>query len=138
MLMHVHHDLDRQRFISPGENAEAGYALFLGNELKDEDAVVFVAERESVIVGYVYAAIEPQLEWKDPRDRAAFVHDVVVDEHSRRSGIASELTRAAIELFQERGVPRVMLWTSSTNTAAQAVFASLGFRRTMIEMTREL
>jgi ribosomal protein S18 acetylase RimI-like enzyme len=100
--------------------------------------VILVAERDSAVVGYLYAAIEPQLQWKDPRDRAAFVHDVVVDAHSRRGGIASALIAAALTSLHERGVPRVMLWTASGNEAAQAVFASLGFRKTMIEMTREL
>lgn len=114
------------------------YALFLGNELKDEDAVIFVAERDSAVVGYIYAAIEPQLQWKDPRDRAAFVHDVVVDVRSRRSGIETAPTGAAIDWLRERGVARVMLWTSSGYDAARAVFAGLGFRKTTIEMMREL
>ena len=33
--------------------------------------------------------------------------------------------------------PRVVLWTAEKNPAAQALFEQLGFRRTMIEMTRE-
>jgi hypothetical protein len=36
------------------------------------------------------------------------------------------------------GAPRVMLWTAEQNDSAQRLFARLGFRRTMIEMTREL
>jgi hypothetical protein len=31
-----------------------------------------------------------------------------------------------------------MLWTAEQNPAAQNLFSQLGFRRTMIEMTREL
>jgi hypothetical protein len=31
-----------------------------------------------------------------------------------------------------------MLWTAEQNTAASRLFLRLGFRRTMIEMTREL
>jgi hypothetical protein len=30
-----------------------------------------------------------------------------------------------------------MLWTAASNEPAQRLFASLGFRTTMIEMTRE-
>jgi len=30
------------------------------------------------------------------------------------------------------------LWTAEQNSAAQRLFSRLGFRRTMIEMTREL
>ena len=36
-----------------------------------------------------------------------------------------------------QGAPRVMLWTAEQNTSAQRLFARLGFRRTMIEMTRD-
>jgi hypothetical protein len=35
------------------------------------------------------------------------------------------------------GVPRVMLWTAEKNQEAQRLLGHLGFRRTMIEMTRE-
>ena len=36
------------------------------------------------------------------------------------------------------GAPRVVLWTAEHNDAAQQLSERLGFRRTMIEMTREL
>jgi len=36
------------------------------------------------------------------------------------------------------GAPRVVLWTAEKNDPAQRLFTRLGFRRTMIEMTREL
>jgi ribosomal protein S18 acetylase RimI-like enzyme len=136
--MHTHHEFDAQRFVKPGENASAGYAVFLGNELQDPDAVIFVAEHNAEVVGYIYASLEPQLEWKEARDRGAFIHDLVVDVRSRRCGLATALANATIDWLQQRGVPRATLWTASSNTAAQAVFARTGFRRTMVEMTREL
>jgi RimJ/RimL family protein N-acetyltransferase len=40
--------------------------------------------------------------------------------------------------LQQRGAPRVLLWTAEPNAVAQRLFARLGFRRTMIEMTRDL
>jgi ribosomal protein S18 acetylase RimI-like enzyme len=45
---------------------------------------------------------------------------------------------AAIEWLRERGAPRVMLWTAQQNDGAQRLFDRLGFRRTMVEMTREI
>jgi ribosomal protein S18 acetylase RimI-like enzyme len=123
--------------MAPHRNSAEGYAWFLGSQLEEEDAVVFVAERDGVVVGYVYAALEPT-SWKELRDAAGFIHDVVVAESNRRHGIASALVRAALDWLRERGAPRVVLWTAERNPAAQSLFNRLGFRRTMIEMTREL
>ena len=45
---------------------------------------------------------------------------------------------ATFAALRERGAPRVLLFTAEKNHSAQAVFERAGFRRTMIEMTREL
>ena len=137
LLLRTHYDFDRQRFLAPGDDVEAGYAWFLGTQLGQEDVAVFVAERDGEVVGYVYAGIEPH-SWKELRDEAGFIHDIVVDERGRRGGVATALLERAIEWIRTRGVPRVVLWTAERNDAAQRLFAALGFRRTMIEMTREL
>lgn len=136
-LMHAHYAFDDRRFLVPGNDAEAGYAWFLGTQLDSADVVILVAERDGQIVGYVYAGIEP-LSWKELRDEAGFIHDVVVEEHGRRSGAATALIDAATTWLKDRGMPRVVLWTAERNTNAQRLFSRLGFRRTMIEMTREL
>jgi GNAT superfamily N-acetyltransferase len=52
--------------------------------------------------------------------------------------VATALVEAAVEWLRARGAPRVLLWTADANPGAQRLFARLGFRRTMIEMTREL
>jgi ribosomal protein S18 acetylase RimI-like enzyme len=137
LLLRAHYEFDRQRFMAPRENPEAGYGWFLGTQLRDDDAAVFVAERGSEIVGYVYASLEPA-SWKELRDPAGFIHDVAVDEAGRRAGVATALIEAAVEWLRSRGAPRVVLWTAERNDAAQRLFSRLGFRRTMIEMTREL
>jgi GNAT superfamily N-acetyltransferase len=62
----------------------------------------------------------------------------VVDEAERRTGIAGALMEAAIAWVREQGVRSVMLWTAAPNERAQRLFEGLGFRRTMIEMTRDL
>ena len=103
----------------------------------DVDVIIYVAERDNEVIGYVYAGLEP-ISWKELRDACGFIHDVVVDESARRNGTATALIEKAIEWLGERGAPRVMLWTAERNAAAQQLFARLGFRRTMIEMTREL
>ena len=136
-LLRLHYTYDPQRFMAPRGDPEEGYAWFLGSQLREEDAVIFVAERKGDIVGYVYAGLEP-LSWKELREAAGFIHDVLVDEAHRRGGVAGALLDAASEWLKSRGAPRVMLWTAERNHAAQRLFEQAGFRRTMIEMTREL
>jgi GNAT superfamily N-acetyltransferase len=136
-LMRLHYAFDTQRFLAPSGNPEEGYGRFLGSQLRDVDATVFVADRAGEVVGYVYAGLEP-LSWKELRDAAGFIHDVVVAEPHRGGGVASALIEAASLWLKAKGAPRVMLWTAERNHAAQRLFEQAGFRRTMIEMTREL
>ena len=137
LLMRAHYDFDPQRFMDPGTDPSEGYAWFLGKQLKDDDAVVFVAEDGENVVGYVYAALEP-ISWKELRDACGYIHDILVEESNRRAGTATALMEAAMQWLRERGAPRVILGTADKNERAQRLFAKLGFRRTMIEMTREL
>ena len=137
LLLETHYEFDPQRFMAPGESSDEGYAWFLGTQLREEDVVVLVAEQAGAVVGYVYAGLEPQ-SWKQLREACGFIHDVVVGESGRRAGIATALIAAATEWLRERGAPRVVLWTAQRNEGAQRLFEGLGFRRTMVEMTREL
>ena len=137
LLMKTHYGFDQQRFMAPGINPAEGYGWFLGTQLHEEDVIVLVAERAGVVVGYLYAGLEPQ-SWKELREPAGFIHDVAVEESSRRTGVATALIEGALEWLRAHGAPRVLLWTAEQNKAALPLFSRLGFRRTMIEMTREL
>lgn len=137
LLMRAHYDFDNDRFMRPGRDPEGGYAAFLAAQLEETDAIVLVATAGENVVGYLFAGIEPR-SWKELRDRAGFIHDVLVDEPSRRTGIAEALIDTAIGWFRDRRVPRVLLWTAAQNDRAQSVFAKKGFRTTMLEMTLEL
>ncbi|HEY6140374.1 MAG TPA: GNAT family N-acetyltransferase [Thermoanaerobaculia bacterium] len=137
MLMRTHYAFDALRFLAPHAGVEQGYATFLASRLDSPDDCVFVAERGGAIAGYVFAALEP-MSWKELRGPAGFIHDLAVVEEERRHGIATMLMDAAEAWLREHGAPRVLLGTAAPNHAAQALFRRLGFRETMIEMTKEL
>jgi ribosomal protein S18 acetylase RimI-like enzyme len=137
LLVRTHHAFDAKRFMSPGRDAERGYASFIRTQLGEKDVTVLVAERAGDVIGYVYAGLEPR-DWMALRDSAGVVHDVVVDPSHRRGGVGRTLLAAAMEWLRAHGAPRVVLWTAERNEPAQRLFAKSGFRRTMIEMTREL
>ena len=137
LLMRTHYAFDRLRFLPPGDDPEQGYAWFLETQLRERDAIVLVDEHDGRITGYVYAGLEP-LSWKELRGPAGFIHDIVVDEAARGTGVARRLLEAATSWLRDRGAPRVVLWTAAQNARAQAIFAAAGFRQTMMEMTLEL
>ncbi len=136
LLWRAHHQWDPHRFTTPSPNAEADYSAFLTSQMANEHAAVFVAERDGAVIGYAYAGLELG-SFKELRDPCGYVHDVAVRDESRRTGVATALIEAATEWLAARGSPRVVIWTAEHNVAAQRLFDRLGFRRTMIEMTRE-
>jgi GNAT superfamily N-acetyltransferase len=137
LLMRSHHGYDPLRFLAPGPDPAAGYGRFLVTQLGSDRARVLVAERDSEIIGYVYASLEDR-SWRELRDACGFIDDVVVRESERGSGVATALLEAAMSWLRDRGAPRVILWSADQNAGAQRLFTLRGFRRTMVEMTREL
>ncbi len=136
-LMRVHHGFDPARFIEPPPRAEQLYASFLGKQMEEPDVVVLVAERGGEVLGYAYAAVEGN-DYMALRGPAGVLHDIVVDPAHRGHGVGRMLLDATLAALEARGAPRVVLSTAERNESAQRLFARAGFRRTMIEMTREL
>jgi ribosomal protein S18 acetylase RimI-like enzyme len=135
-LVRLHHQFDPQRFFLQ-EPVEEGYRWWLGRELANKSAIVLVATIAERVVGYVYATIESR-DWNLLLDKHAGLHDIYVDDETRAHGVGEALMRGAIARFEERGVPRVVLMSAAQNEKAQRLFERVGFRRTMIEMTREI
>jgi ribosomal protein S18 acetylase RimI-like enzyme len=138
LLARLHHEWDPQRFMLPEGPArvEEGYRSWLGRELANRQAVVLVAEREVAVVGYSYGRLEER-DWNALLDAHGGFHDVWVEEVDRGSGAGRALAEGMVAALVALGAPRVVLKTSTKNGAAQRLFASLGFRPTMLEMTRE-
>lgn len=136
-LVRYHYGLDPKRFMLI-DRVEEGYANFLGREAKNPRAVVLCAEEEpsGPIVGYAYGTLEGR-DWNALLEPHGALHDVLVDPGARRAGVGAKLVLETCRRLEALGAPRVLLHTAVQNEAAQALFAKLGFRPTMIEMTRE-
>jgi ribosomal protein S18 acetylase RimI-like enzyme len=132
-LMRQHHDDDPRRFMQV-EHPEAGYGRFLVSQLANPDSLVMVAEHSGAVIGYIFADVEAT-NWMELRGPCGVVHDIYVDETARHLGAGRELMRAAITWIRSRGRSQVVLTTKTRNEHAHRLFATLGFRKTMIEMT---
>ena len=137
LLVRTHHDFDPQRFMAATSRTESAYGSFLGTQLAEPNIVILVAERNGEVIGYSYAGVEGN-DYMSLRGPAGALYDIVVDPAHRGQGVGRMLLDATIEALKARGAPRVVLSTAERNTVAQRLFDRAGFRRTMIEMTREL
>ena len=137
LLVRTHHDFDPKRFLPATSRTEQGYGSFLGSQLDHPDIIVLAAERDGEVVGYTYAGMEGT-DYMALRGPAGVLYDIVVDPAERGKGIGRMLLDATLEELRMRGAPRVVLETAERNEPAQRLFDRAGFRRTMIEMTREL
>ena len=136
MLVAEHHEFDPERFIAPVPLLPERYGQFLVSQVTKPEMFVLVAERGSEVVGYAYAGLEGN-DYMALRGPAGVLYDLVVEPDHRREGIGTALLEAAFEALSERGAPRILLFTAERNHPAQAMFTRAGFRRTMVEMTRE-
>jgi ribosomal protein S18 acetylase RimI-like enzyme len=136
LLVEVHHQFDPKRFIAPTPRTESAYGGFLAGQIGREGVVVLAAAEDDTVVGYTYAALEGN-DWLTLRGPAGVIYDLAVDPSRRRRGLGRRLLLETISRLEALGAPQVMLSTAQPNEAAQRLFASLGFRPTLIEMTRE-
>jgi ribosomal protein S18 acetylase RimI-like enzyme len=137
LLVGEHYRFDPRRFLAPVPGVAERYGAFLVSQAQAAGKLVLVAEVGGAVAGYVFGGMEGH-DFMVLRGAAGELYDLVVDPAHRRQGIGRKLLEAAVELLAGQGAPRVVLFTADKNGSAQAMFASAGFRRTMIEMTRDV
>lgn len=137
LLLEEHSAYDARRFLAPGQWTAAEYGAYLGAQLEEPDSVVLVAVQDGEVIGYAYAVIEGY-DYMALRGPAGVLHDLILEPRHRGSGAGRLLVDAVLADLKSRGVPRVVLSAAERNEPAQRFFAGLGFRRTMVEMTRDL
>jgi ribosomal protein S18 acetylase RimI-like enzyme len=136
LLVRAHHDFDARRFIAATPQTEHGYASFLGKQLGNPGIVILVAEQGGEVLAYTYAGIEGY-DYMSLRGPAGILYDIVVDPGHRGRGLGRLLLDDTLTELEKRGAAQVVLSTAEQNEPAQRLFARAGFRRTMIEMTRD-
>ncbi len=135
-LVRFHHALDARRFLLL-DGVEKGYRRYFESQLGHPETFLLVATRGDRIVGYAYARLESR-DWNALLDAHGALHDIFVDAGARRAGVASALLDEVRNRLSAAGAPRIVLSTAVQNESAQRLFERHGFRRTMLEMTKEL
>jgi ribosomal protein S18 acetylase RimI-like enzyme len=135
-LMSLHNRWDPARFLPAGPTTPEKYASWLAGQIGRDDVLILVAEDRDSVVGYVYAAFEGA-DYMALRGPAAVIHDIFVNPQRRREGVGRRLLEHAITALTNEGAAQIVLSTAYKNTDAQALFQQMGFRPTMIEMTRD-
>jgi ribosomal protein S18 acetylase RimI-like enzyme len=133
-LVRLHHATDPKRFLLV-DNVDQGYAWWFGKQLANDQAVILVATEEGRIAGYAYGSLEDR-DWNMLLDEHGAIHDIFVAKDARRLGTGKALMNAIVAALETLGAARIVLSTMPSNDAAQRLFASCGFRPTMLEMTR--
>ncbi len=141
-LVRFHHALDPARFFL-ARGVEEGYRGWFAREIARPEAILIVAEgappaagQRPALDGYCYGRVEAR-DWNLLLDAHAALHDIYVQPGARAHGLGARLVMAFCDAAKQKRAPRVVLSTATQNQSAQALFAKLGFRSTMIEMTRE-
>ncbi len=99
---------------------------FLRARFDHGESAVFLAHAENAPVGFtqLYPSFSSVL-----LARTFILNDLFVVASHRRTGVASELLRAAVEYARSLGAVRVTLNTDIRNAPAQATYEARGWRR---------
>ena len=128
---HQQIDLDMPRATPHGASL---YARSLSSRLEDSHTCVFVAEEDSLIVGYVLGVVVDLVPEMFEQEAGGFLADIFVEEAYRGQGIGTALVRALTQWFREQGLKHYEWHVAAGNTEAIAFWSSLGGRNWQIRM----
>lgn len=99
---------------------------YLARRFARDEAVVFLAERASVPVGFTllyptFSSLAMKPVW--------ILNDLFVVPEARRAGVATRLLERARAMAQRSGAVGLLLDTARDNRAAQRLYASSGWTR---------
>lgn len=116
---------------------EKRYGGWLKRSIGDPNMVFLVGAEDERIVAFLVATIDDEIPIYQVK-RYGFVQDVFVDEAYRHRGIAKALMLEAMSRLAAMGIKQVRLDVLERNEPARRLFASCGFRTSIVEMIREI
>lgn len=117
----------RDSFFSRSKEGPENFGNFLLENMSKDDAVVYIAETEKEVVGYILAMIQdypPVFEVK----QYGLISDLAVTSEYRRSGIGMNLFNIARDWFNLKGISRAEIGVAVTNEISTSFWTKMGFR----------
>lgn len=107
--------------------------------LANEDAALFVAEQQGIIVGMVHCYVRstPALPMIAPR-RFVYVEDLIVSETVRHQGVGQLLTEQVHQWASEKGIREIELDVWEFPASALTFYEKLGYETTRRHMRKLL
>jgi ribosomal protein S18 acetylase RimI-like enzyme len=107
-------------------NAEEKFEAYLGEVIKDRNALLLVAEATSRVVGYCLARVS-QHPAVFTKQTYGYINDLFVGSSHRRKGVGKALFEATASRLRERGIQAFEVSLVPTNGMASSFWRRLGF-----------
>lgn len=117
----------RDSFFSRSKEAPENFGRFISKNLRKDDAIVYVAEKNGEVIAHILATIQnypPAFEIR----RYGLVNDLAVSSAYRRIGIGQHLFAIVKEWFVKKGIRRIEIEVAITNEVSTSFWGKMDFR----------
>ena len=117
----------RDPFFSRSKEGPENFGKFILENMRKEDAIVYVADTNGDVVAHILATIQsypPAFEIK----QYGLVNDLAVASAYRRSGIGKHLFSMARNWFVEKGMKRIEIEAAITNETSTSFWNKMDFK----------
>ena len=117
--------------------ASKGLGARLGRNLKQNNILFPIAEKNSEIVAYLGAEILKNPAWVNFKKRG-HIFNIYVRPKYRNKNIATLLIKEALKWFKSNNVSDLMIMAYENNHVAKRIYKKFGFRKYISELTKIL
>lgn len=134
-LARYHEPQSKYFKLAPG--ARRKFTSYVRRSMKRKDVSVFVAQKNSKLVGYLIAKIKEEKPVFKLRKRGT-ITDLFVEKGYRRQGIGRKLVKKALAWFRNRNLQFVEISVYVKNISGKIAWKRMGFEDHMTLMRRKL
>jgi len=103
--------------------------------LRYDNVLYYVVEREGRVIGFASLHIEPQLHHAG---LVGEIQELIVHETARDNGIGAKLVSRLEQEAEKRGCVSIEVTTKNFRVDAQRFYEQVGFKRTHVNFTKKI